>query len=76
MLRLFLKEQDRRDKLCYALILSGAIGNLIDRCHLGAVVDFLDFYYKDIHYPAFNIADSLIFLGVTGLFLFRKKTVS
>ncbi len=73
MLRLFLKEQDRRDKLCYTLILSGAIGNLIDRCHLGAVVDFLDFYYKDIHYPAFNIADSLIFLGITGLFLFRKK---
>jgi len=73
VLRLFLTENNKHDKWCYTLILSGAIGNLIDRFRFGAVVDFLDFYYKDIHYPAFNIADSLIFLGVTGLFLFRKK---
>jgi signal peptidase II len=48
--------------LAYALILSGAIGNLIDRFNLGYVVDFLMFYWKDErnHFPAFNIADSCI----------------
>ncbi|MBT3983050.1 MAG: signal peptidase II [Bacteriovoracaceae bacterium] len=46
--------------LAYSLILSGAIGNLIDRFSLGYVVDFLDFYYKANHFPAFNIADSAI----------------
>lgn len=48
--------------LAYALILAGAIGNLIDRFYLGYVVDFLLFYWKDesSHFPAFNIADSCI----------------
>lgn len=48
--------------LAYALILAGAIGNLIDRFSLGYVVDFLLFYWKNEsnHFPAFNIADSCI----------------
>lgn len=48
--------------LAYALILAGAVGNLIDRFSLGYVVDFLLFYWKDEHnhFPAFNIADSCI----------------
>jgi len=47
-----------------ALILGGAIGNLVDRIQLGYVVDFVDVYYKDWHYPAFNVADSAITCGV------------
>jgi signal peptidase II len=47
-----------------ALILGGAIGNLADRIRLGYVVDFIDVYYKNWHYPAFNVADSAITCGV------------
>ncbi len=47
-----------------ALILGGAIGNLVDRIQLGYVVDFVDVYYKNWHYPAFNVADSAITCGV------------
>ncbi|MBI1862374.1 MAG: signal peptidase II [Deltaproteobacteria bacterium] len=53
----------------YSLILTGAVGNLIDRSRLGYVIDFLDFHWKEIyHYPAFNVADSAIVVGV-GLLL-------
>jgi signal peptidase II len=48
-----------------AFILGGALGNLVDRLRLGMVVDFLDFYYGSYHWPAFNIADSAITVGVT-----------
>ncbi|WP_029458846.1 signal peptidase II [Solidesulfovibrio alcoholivorans] len=48
-------------------ILGGAIGNLIDRVRTGEVVDFLDFYWKSYHWPAFNVADIAIFLGSLGL---------
>lgn len=47
-----------------ALVLGGAIGNLIDRLAYGYVIDFLDVYYNDWHWPAFNIADSAITVGV------------
>ncbi len=47
-----------------ALILGGAVGNVIDRIRLGKVVDFLDLYIKDLHWPAFNIADSAISVGI------------
>lgn len=47
-----------------ACILGGALGNLVDRLRLGMVVDFLDFYYGAYHWPAFNLADSAITVGV------------
>jgi len=51
--------------LCWslALILGGAIGNVIDRLHFGAVLDFIDVHYAGWHWPAFNLADSAITLG-------------
>lgn len=51
-----------------ALILSGAVGNLIDRLRLGVVVDFIDVHYYSHHYPVFNLADCAITIGV-GLIL-------
>ena len=56
-----------------ACILGGAVGNLIDRLRLGMVVDFLDFYYGAVHWPAFNVADSAITVGV-GLMIFEILT--
>ncbi|MDT8321361.1 MAG: signal peptidase II [Xanthomonadales bacterium] len=50
--------------LALSLVLGGAIGNLIDRVQLGYVVDFIDVYFGEWHYPAFNIADSAITVGV------------
>jgi signal peptidase II len=52
-----------------ACILGGAVGNLIDRLRLGMVVDFLDFYYGVNHWPAFNVADSAITIGVALMIL-------
>ena len=49
--------------LAIALILGGAVGNLIDRISLGYVVDFIHVYYQNSHFPAFNIADSAITIG-------------
>ena len=48
-----------------AFILGGAIGNLIDRALYGEVIDFLDVYWSNYHWPAFNVADSFITIGVT-----------
>jgi signal peptidase II len=50
--------------LSLGLIIGGAVGNLIDRVRLGYVVDFIDVYYQDWHWPAFNIADSAISCGI------------
>ncbi len=55
--------------LAYALIFAGAVGNLIDRWSLNYVVDFLDFFYKGHHFPAFNIADSSISIAA-GLLIY------
>jgi len=52
-----------------ALILGGAVGNLLDRVRFGYVVDFLDFAISGHHWPAFNVADSAICIGVALLFL-------
>ena len=64
-----------------SLIIGGAIGNLIDRIRLGYVVDFVDVFFRDWHYPAFNVADSAITVGVVLLLLdgivlsyFREKS--
>jgi signal peptidase II len=52
-----------------ALILGGAIGNLIDRATMGYVVDFVDVYWRGVHFWAFNVADSAITVGVTLMLL-------
>lgn len=50
-----------------AMIIGGALGNVVDRLRFGAVADFLDFHISGWHYPAFNIADSCITLGIAFL---------
>lgn len=59
-----LETKDKILRWGLTFILVGAIGNLIDRVLFGYVIDFLDFYYKTYHWPAFNVADSSIFIGV------------
>jgi len=54
----------------YAMILGGAVGNMIDRVRFGEVIDFLDFYLGDYHWPAFNVADSAITVGIV-IFIFH-----
>ena len=61
--------RDGRIALALALILGGALGNLVDRLVYGYVIDFLDVYYGDWHWPTFNIADSAIFIGACLLIL-------
>jgi signal peptidase II len=58
-----------------SLIIGGAIGNLVDRVLYGEVIDFLDFYWSNYHWPAFNVADSCITIGVliTLFYLIRAK---
>ena len=60
-----LRRHPRETMFCFALslVLGGAVGNLIDRILLGAVVDFLDFHVAGYHWPAFNVADSAITCG-------------
>jgi signal peptidase II len=55
------------------LILGGAVGNLVDRFRFGFVVDFLDVYVGNHHWPAFNVADSAICIGIALLFLDMRK---
>lgn len=63
----------RNEKLHFAyalgLIIGGAFGNAIDRIQNGAVADFLDFHIGNYHWPAFNLADSCVFIGVAILLL-------
>ena len=56
-------------KIANALILGGTLGNLYDRVIYHSVIDFLVFYFKNWHYPAFNIADSAICIGATMLII-------
>ena len=61
--------------LALSLIVGGAVGNVIDRVRIGAVVDFIDFHVGDWHWPAFNVADSAICVGAALLVLgvFRRE---
>ena len=59
-----LREDQRLAQVSLAMIFSGAVGNLIDRVRLGEVIDFLDAHWYQHHWPAFNVADSLICVGV------------
>lgn len=55
--------------MALGMVIGGAVGNIIDRIRVGAVVDFLDFHVAGYHWPAFNLADSAIFLGVVILLM-------
>lgn len=59
-----LKQHERLTAISLGLIIGGAVGNLIDRVLFGHVIDFLDFYIGQYHWPAFNVADSAISIGV------------
>lgn len=58
------RDDQKLAQVALAMIFSGALGNLIDRIRLGEVIDFLDLYWNTHHWPAFNVADSLICVGV------------
>lgn len=64
-----LEPGDRLNAVALSLILGGAVGNLIDRLVYGHVIDFIDFYIGDWHWPTFNIADSAITVGAALLIL-------
>lgn len=69
----------RLSAVAIGMVLGGAVGNVIDRVRFGAVVDFLDFHALGYHWPAFNVADSAISIGVglllyDGLFENRRKS--
>ncbi len=70
-----LPQQEKGLITALSLILGGAIGNLIDRIVYGEVIDFLDFYMGKYHWPAFNVADSCITMGVsiTVYYLIKAK---
>lgn len=64
-----IRDDQRLALTSLSLIFSGAVGNLIDRIRLGEVIDFLDVFWKRHHWPAFNVADSAITIGVALLFI-------
>ncbi len=67
--------QNSLSRLGLGLLLGGAVGNMIDRIRFGAVVDFLDFFIKGHHWPAFNVADMAICIGAGCLLisLYQRK---
>lgn len=81
VLVVWLRRNDQRlTAVAIGLVLGGAVSNVLDRMVHGAVVDFLDFHVAGYHWPAFNVADSAISVGVVlilidGLFESRRKPV-
>jgi len=59
--------KDRENSAAYSLLIGGATGNLIDRFIHGYVIDFLDFHIAGHHWPAFNVADSALTIGISAL---------
>jgi signal peptidase II len=62
-----LPDRSRLARAALALVMGGALGNLIDRARLGSVIDFVDVFWGPHHWPAFNVADSAISVGVVML---------
>lgn len=77
MFQIYHSRQKIVQNVGFAMIAGGALGNMLDRLRIGMVVDFLDFHWQDMHWPAFNLADSAIFIGVVLVLwseLFQKKS--
>lgn len=74
ILKLLQETQNKYQITALGFILGGAFGNYFDRVRMGYVVDFLDFYVKEFHWPIFNIADIFIVLGVMILSYFYFLT--
>ena len=74
LLSWLMKGESLMSALAIGLIIGGALGNVVDRIRLGAVVDFLDFYIGSNHWPAFNLADTAITLGAAALIFEALKT--
>tara|TARA_B100001750_G_C15489686_1_gene590492 strand:- start:652 stop:1191 length:540 start_codon:yes stop_codon:yes gene_type:complete len=77
LLYCLLKSETIFESLSYGMIIGGALGNLIDRFRFGGVADFLDVYVGTYHWPAFNVADACISIGVVllliqGIFMSKK----
>jgi signal peptidase II len=68
---MFFKLNNPSERILCSLTIGGALGNLLDRFLHGAVVDFIDVYYGDWHWPAFNIADSFISVSIICLVVFN-----
>lgn len=73
LLRWLWRTTDRLTAIAIALIIGGAVGNAIDRLRYGAVADYLDFHAFGYHWPAFNLTDSAVFIGVVSLLTFPSK---
>jgi signal peptidase II len=74
-----LRKEQRYYQLALSMLLAGAVGNFVDRLARGYVIDFIDWYVGRHHWPTFNVADSLIVMGVAMLLLHpgqRKATAS
>lgn len=76
LLRLALKTSLRWERIGYAMVIGGALGNVIDRFRYGAVADFFYFHIGALGWPAFNIADASIFLGVCILLIMLMRQPS
>ena len=80
LIYLLWKSKNKIDIIAFSFIIAGAIGNIIDRINYGAVIDFLDFHIGNLHWPAFNVADSVICVGVFLYLLndlfFKKNDIS
>lgn len=70
-----LPKAEKWNNIAYAMVIGGAVGNVFDRLMHGYVIDFLDFYIGDSHWPAFNLADTFICIGAVMIVLdgFRNK---
>ena len=71
LIYVFFKIKSTAEQMLCALLIGGAVGNLLDRFIHGAVVDFIDVYYQNWHWPAFNVADCFISCSAILLVLFN-----
>ena len=71
LIYVFIKLKNTAEQILCSLLIGGAIGNLMDRFFHGAVVDFIDVYYNNWHWPAFNIADGFISCSAIALLIYN-----